>query len=135
MNNYLRTVLKFRFPIYHMKAFIVIACSLVLLIACSKSTDEPVDVPVDRPDPCEVQKTSFVSDIKPVIDASCATSGCHGASSLNGPGPLVTYSQIFNARSEIHSAVSSGRMPLGGNLSASSKSAILCWINNGAPEN
>jgi hypothetical protein len=135
MNNKLPTILKFRLPLHQMKTFIVIVCYLVLLAACSKDTDDPVDIPGDRTDPCDVQKISFVSDVKPVIDASCATSGCHGASSLNGPGPLVTYSQIFNARSTIQSAVSSGRMPIGGSLSASSKSAILCWINNGAPEN
>jgi hypothetical protein len=130
MKNYHCGAAGFRPVFYRMKTFLLVAFGVFVFSACSKSAD----IPVNATDPCGSQK-SFASDVQPVIQASCATSGCHGATSQNGPGPLVTYSQIFNARSSILSAVSSGRMPPNGNLSASAKSTIICWINNGSPEN
>jgi len=85
---------------------------------------------------CSGPAKSFVTDVNPVIQGSCATSqGCHGAGSINGPGPLLTFSQVFNARASIRSAVSSGRMPLNGSLSATQKNAIICWVDAGAPNN
>lgn len=82
---------------------------------------------------CSGPAKSFATDVNPVIQASCA--GCHGAGSIAGPGPLLTYAQVFNARAAIRSAVSSGRMPPNGGLSVTQKNAILCWIDNGAPNN
>jgi hypothetical protein len=74
--------------------------------------------------------------VNAIIQTSCATgSGCHGSGSLNGPGPLLSYLQVFNARSAIRSAVSSGRMPPNGALSATQKNSIICWIDSGAPNN
>ena len=85
---------------------------------------------------CSGPAKSFTTDVNPVIQRSCATnSDCHGAGSNNGPGPLLAFSQVFNARSSIRSEVSSGRMPLNGTLSATDKNAIICWIDNGALNN
>ncbi len=79
---------------------------------------------------------SFTNDVNPIVQNSCATAvSCHGAGSTTGPGPLLTYTQIFNVRAIIRSEVASGRMPLNGSLSATQKNAILCWIDNGAPNN
>jgi hypothetical protein len=110
--------------------FIVVLITLILS-ACSKDADTPVSVP----DPCSVNPPTFSGTVNAAIQSSCTDSGCHGANSQNGPGALVTYTQIANARSSIRSAVASGSMPLGRTLSASTKAAILCWIDNGAPEN
>ena len=52
-----------------------------------------------------------------------------------GPRPLLNYSQIFNARADIRPAVASGHMPLNATLTVTEKNAILCWIDNGAPNN
>jgi hypothetical protein len=85
---------------------------------------------------CSGPAKSFTTDVNPVIQGSCATSqGCHGVGSTAGPGPLLTFSQVFNARTSIRSAVSSGRMPPNGSLSATQKNAIICWIDAGAPNN
>ena len=78
---------------------------------------------------------SFASDVKPIIQSVCATSGCHDASSTNGVGPLTNYQQVFNARTNIRSAIVSGIMPKNGTLSADQKSATICWIDNGASNN
>ena len=112
-----------------LKAFFVVAASVVFLYACKKNPDiSPVD--------CSGPAKSFVIDVNPVVQASCAiNSGCHAAGSNNGPGPLLNYSEVFNARSDIRSAVASGHMPLNGTLTPTEKNAIICWIDNGALNN
>ena len=97
----------------------------MLVISCGK--DEPgID--------CGTETVSYATDVAPIIAAECATSGCHNAGSSKGPGALTTYSQVFNARNSIRSAVSNGSMPPGG-LSQAGKQAIICWIDSGAPNN
>ena len=109
------------------KKLFLVAGVLGFLYACTK------DTATTSTDDCSSAPKSFTIDVNPVIQASCATSGCHGAGSNSGPGALVTYSQIFNARSAIRSAVSSGRMPKNGSLTTSEKAKIICWIDSGAP--
>ena len=112
-------LLKFSLPVFTL---------LFIIHACSKK-------PEFTPD-CSGSAKSFANDVSPVFQTSCAIdSGCHAAGSGNGPGPLLNYSQIFNARADIRSAVASGHMPLNATLTASQKNAILCWIDNGAPNN
>jgi hypothetical protein len=68
-----------------------------------------------------------------IIQSSCATkSDCHGSGSSEGPGELLSYAQIFAARSDIRSVVSSGEMPKNGSLSGDERNTIICWIENGA---
>ena len=82
-----------------------------------------------------VTNKAFAADVKPIIQSSCAIGGCHDAVSTNGPGPLTNYSQVFNARTAIRTAVSAGTMPKTGSLTSSQKNSILCWIDSGAPNN
>lgn len=85
---------------------------------------------------CSGTVKTFGADVNPIIQSSCATStACHGSGSIAGPGPLLTYNQVSNARSSIRSAVSSGSMPPSGGLSVTQKNSILCWIDSGAPNN
>ena len=107
----------------------VSAALLIFSDACKKNPDiNPVD--------CSGPVKSFANDVNLVIQSSCATnSGCHAAGSNNGPGPLLNYSQVFNARSDIRSSVASGHMPLNGTLAPAERNAILCWIDNAAINN
>ena len=82
-----------------------------------------------------VTNKAFAADVSPLIQSTCAISGCHAAGSSNGPGALTSYTQVFNSRTSIRSAVSSGLMPQGSTLNASQKNSILCWIDSGAPNN
>jgi len=84
---------------------------------------------------CSAIAKSFSANIQPIISSRCAISGCHGAGSVNGPGELTTYQQIFNARSQIRPAVSSGLMPQGSSLTQAQINTIICWIDSGAPNN
>ena len=113
-----------------MKKVVIIILLLGGVYACTKqkATETIVD--------CSGPAKSFVIDVTPIFQSSCTNgSGCHGSGSNNGPGSLLTYTQIFNDREEIRSVVASGHMPLNGSLTASQKNAILCWIDNGASNN
>ena len=105
---------------------------LVYTTSCKKDPESKTVSPVTTID-CGNAPKSFATDVMPVVLANC--NGCHGIGSSNGPGALTTYAQIFSARVSIRSAVSSGSMPRNGSLTASQKSAIICWIDNGAPNN
>jgi len=101
-----------------------------LVLACKKTDDSSSKID------CSGPAKSFSADVKPIMQLSCAfDSDCHGSSSNSGPGSLVNYSEIFTARSSIRSVVLSGTMPKGGSLTASEKNAIICWIDNAAPNN
>jgi len=82
-----------------------------------------------------VSNKSFAADVNPIIQASCNVVSCHAAGSANGPGPLTNYTQVFNARAAIRTAISTGFMPQGGTLTTAQKNSIICWIDNGALNN
>jgi len=112
-----------------MKKIFIAVTIAGFLFACSKSADSnSVD--------CSGVTKSFATDVNPIIQSNCATNaGCHGSGSNNGPGELLTYTEIFNARSIIRSVVYSGQMPQNGSLTSAQKNAIICWIDNGASNN
>lgn len=111
------------------KVPILLTIAGIVLLACSKSSDN-----TSNPD-CSTAK-SWSTDVSPIIQSTCAiNAGCHASGSTNGPGPLTSYTQVFNARTNIRAAVASGTMPQNGSLSPSQKNAIICWIDSGAPNN
>lgn len=101
----------------------------IYFISCSK--DGGGNNNVD----CSTVAKSFSANVNPTIQSSCNVATCHAAGSTNGPGPLTTYTEVFNARTAIRSAVSSGAMPQGSSLTSSQKNSITCWIDSGAPNN
>ena len=108
--------------------------TLMIIVSCSKSAETKSTTTTTTD--CSGVPQSFLNDVNPIIETNCATnSGCHGAGSLNGPGPLLTYSEIFSARANISGAVSTGVMPLGGSLTTAQKNSIICWISSGAINN
>jgi len=134
MNGLLKTAIdhysKPRFT--KMVSMLVVVVSL--LVACTKRHEDTLGT--GSPGNVSGPPKSFAVDVDPIIQSSCAaSSGCHGSGSSAGPGPLLTYTQVFNARSSIRSAVSSGSMPLNGGLSGTQKNSIIFWIDSGAPNN
>ena len=92
----------------------------VFIWSCSKTNTSPSYTP-----DCTGAAKSFSSDVRPLIQSSC--SGCH--SNFSG------YSQISGSKASIRSRIVSGSMPQGGSLSDAQKNIIVCWIDNGAPNN
>ena len=85
---------------------------------------------------CTGVPASFSANVNPIIQSTCATdASCHGAGSPNGPGPLLTYTQISNARIAIKTAVGNGSMPKTGSLTTAQKNSIICWVDSGGPNN
>lgn len=110
------------------KVMITVSSVAVLLLACGKGT-------VNYNPDCSTAK-SYATDVNPIIQSYCAiNSGCHASGSSQGPGALTTYSQVYNARTSIRTAVANGSMPQNSSLSSTQKNAILCWIDSGAANN
>lgn len=109
-------------------AVFILAAMVFVHLSCNKGGSSNVDCST-------VSNKAFAADVNPIIQNSCNLSGCHAAGSTNGPGPLTNYTEVFNARSRVRSAVSSGIMPQGSSLSTSQKNSITCWIDSGAPNN
>jgi hypothetical protein len=84
---------------------------------------------------CSGVTSRFAAEVAPIISSSCAVTGCHASGSGNGPGELLTYNQIFNARSSIRFAVVNRIMPKNTSLTDAQINLIACWIDGGAPNN
>jgi len=106
-------------------------CLLFLIISCSKSSSNTPPSTIT----CDGTVKTFITDVNPIIQTFCNQPNCHTNGSANGPGPLTNYTQVFNARSAIRSAVASGLMPQNATLTLAQKTAIVCWIDSGAPNN
>jgi hypothetical protein len=120
-----------------MKKLLTIVSSVLIyysfLISCSKgSSGGGSGGSVD----CSTVPKSFSADVNPIVQSTCNNgTGCHGTGSVNGPGPLTNYTQVFNARNAIRPQIVSGAMPQGSSLSTAQKNSFICWIDSGAPNN
>ena len=110
----------------------LVVLSSVTMISCSKDNggkDNSAGI-------CDgVTSKSYSANVDPIIQTYCNKSGCHNSGSANGPGPLTNYTEVFNARTLVRSAVSSGSMPKDVTLTTAQKNTIICWIDSGAPNN
>lgn len=111
--------------------------SLLFMNSCTKDVG---------PDPALLPKVftcdsvKFGSTIKPIIDASCATPGCHVPGG-SGPGDFTTFADISlkvqtgSFKSYVIDGVPS-IMPKGGpRLPDDQIEKIKCWLDAGAPNN
>lgn len=96
----------------------------------------------DNTDNCSVTKSvrvltgiSYAADIKPIIEASCAVSGCH-VSGGAAPFSLLNVSSAQEHAAAIKTATANGSMPKTGTpLTQAQKDRIACWVDDGAPAN
>jgi hypothetical protein len=119
------------------KAWFISSLAVITLIySCSKSSDGGGGGGGTGGINCSaVTNKAFAADVSPIIQSTCNVAACHASGSVNGPGPLTNYTQVFNARTQIRAAILSGAMPQGSTLSQSQKNSIICWIDSGAPNN
>ncbi len=114
--------------------------AIVLLSNCSGDKDEALNPggpqnPGNNA-PCTNVAAAYAANVAPIIQTKCAIgSECHGAGSTNGVGPLLTYDHAKSAAASIKAAVVAKTMPKTGSLTEAQISAILCWVDSGAPNN
>lgn len=85
---------------------------------------------------CSSINSSYTSSIKPIIDANCTASGCHGAKSPNGD--YTTYEGLLirvNNGTLSKRVLYTKDMPQNGSLSLDDRDKIKCWLDSGAPKN
>ncbi len=119
-----------------MKRIIILLLFIITISVFVESCGKCDCLPV-KPDPCSGLSFKFSTDIKPIINTTCAfVVVCHGTGSINKGGPLTTYTEIFNKRAEIKIQVVSGSMPQPPiTISAEDKQKLICWLDSGAPNN
>ena len=121
------------------KTILVITAAFFIIASCSKSGDGGGGGSGGGTGGGSVNCTgvasSFAANVHPLIQSTCAIATCHEAGSVNGPGPLLTHSQIFSARVAIKTAVANGTMPKTGTLTTAQKNSIICWVDAGGPNN
>ncbi|MEP2024949.1 MAG: hypothetical protein ABJH98_11095 [Reichenbachiella sp.] len=76
---------------------------------------------------------SYKSNIEPIMNSNCTTSECHRSG--NGISDFTNFSTVQARASSIKSQVQSKVMPKEGSLSNAEIQAIVCWIDDGAPNN
>ncbi len=96
-----------------------------LFLGCKKTSSSSY-----TPD-CTGAAKSYQTNVAPIIQSACL--GCHDSGS--GRVNLSGYSALFSNRSSVRADIVSGRMPQNSSLSDAQKNNIVCWIDNGAPNN
>ena len=81
----------------------------------------------------EVPEVFYGNQIRPIIDANCQISNCHG-SNANIP-TWATYNDVKAKATTIKFRTGNGSMPPNGSLSDSDIQLIADWVDQGAPEN
>jgi uncharacterized membrane protein len=85
---------------------------------------------------CTTVSAKFGTDIKPIMQNKCATSGCHNTASAAGGVILVTYAQVNGKAARINQrCVITKDMPPSAPLTPSEIASLKCWIDSGAPNN
>jgi hypothetical protein len=107
---------------------------LILLVSCKKE-DSPDTVD------CTGLTPTYNSDIKAILDASCAKSGCHDAATMANNYDLSTYasastvSQNDRFLGAVQHKSGFSAMPQDGpKLSQDKIDLLTCWVQNGSPE-
>ncbi|HVM89744.1 MAG TPA: hypothetical protein VMT76_16260 [Puia sp.] len=106
----------------------------------------PPPPPVDTGSSCSADTVYFANTILPLLNSSCATSGCHDGKSSGDAGQytLNTYTGIMKivkagnpTGSKLVSIISGGQMPPKGHpaVTATQLDLIKTWISQGALNN
>ncbi len=116
------------------KPSLIYLCTVGLIFtSCQK---EEVDI-FD----CSGLNPTYTVDIKPILDASCAKSGCHNAATAKRGVNLSTFESASSESQKdqflgvIQHKKGYPKMPDDGpQLPASQVELLTCWVQNGSPE-
>ena len=120
-------------PTHYLKYVLTALCGVIFLISCAKDEDPVVD--------CTGPTPTYTTDIKAILDASCALSGCHNSATQQAGIDLSNYAdaKIVSTEERFLGAINhkEGFEPMPQNspkLSTDKINLISCWVQNGSPE-
>jgi hypothetical protein len=101
------------------------AATITIYFSCNKKEYKNSD--------CSQHSHTYAATIKPIIDNSCALSGCHGTASSNGDFTSFAGVKASVEMDKFGDAVLfKQNMPPSGPLSLEERQRIKCWIDEGA---
>ncbi len=120
---------------YRISLLILLAFFIVLLSCSDNEPDGPMM------DECASTNASFENDVAPIINASCALSGCHVSGFASGD--FTSYSGVkdrvdsgrFEARAIVAMDMPPSNTPGPMSLSVDQLKVLTCWIAAGAKNN
>ncbi len=106
--------------------------SFLLVYSCDSDDDDDIDDGDDIVTPIEDIDPYYTNTIEPIINQSCATSGCHDAATKADGIELTSFDKVKDAFVNEHAweEITSNRMPVGTPLSQTDKDAIEAWIDS-----
>lgn len=132
-------IFHFRMNIYHIS--VLISVLLLALIGCSKDDKNPDYIKEANCATVNADSNTYTLFVRGVMNASCATGGCHDASTASSGVNLSNYAGVKKAfeSQNLLCSVNHGKgcspMPKGGaKLSANVLNRLACWARNGYVE-
>lgn len=120
-------------PDFNQILLVIIYFSFILFFSCAKEDVDMVD--------CTGLAPTYTTDIKAILDASCAKSGCHDTETHENGMDLSNYAGASSAshNENFLGAIQhkSGYKPMpddGPKLSADKVEKLTCWVQNGSPQ-
>ena len=120
-----------------MKIKILLSAFSILLIVFQSCVDH--SLPEPEIDGCDGSVVSYADQIKPIINTSCAVTGCHNGD--NGAERNWTIFSVFQAKKDnVKDRVTRpvgvpGHMPLVGSITSDQIQLIVCWVDQGGENN
>ena len=113
--------------------FLGVFALVLTLIQCTKDSLDTVT--------CTGTTPTYAADIKAIMDASCALSGCHNATTKQSGYDLSSYAGTISAAGKtaflgsIQHKSGYDAMPKGASkLSDANLTKIACWVQNSTPQ-
>ena len=123
------------------KLIMVLSAASIGLVSCYKDNAEDMYPGGGGTGTCDTTNITYSGVVKPIIDAKCATAGCHFDASANGID-LFHYSGVAEQANsgKLMSAIThdgqASFMPKGmPKLDDCTIAKIRAWVNAGAPNN
>ncbi len=116
--------------------FAVIAICMSLTFACGDSDDDTTPGGED----CATRNVSYIADIVPILNQTCAIPNCHVDGFINGDFETFPDLKSLADSGTLENQIESGAMPPSNTagpteLTGEELTLFLCWIGDGALEN
>lgn len=113
-------------------AIVTLVSNVIFFSQCKKEETDVVD--------CSNVTPTYTANIKTILDANCATSGCHNSSSKKSGYDLSTYETTKTAAANtafvgsVQHKSGYSKMPRDASkLSDADVKSITCWVQSGMP--